>query len=60
MKCTGKEQSSCNVEKMGCRGCAFDDTEARVEEVKEQIKEAKKRKWNDITVPIDILELFIK
>lgn len=21
--CTGKEQDSCNVEKMGCKGCAY-------------------------------------
>ncbi len=25
MKCTGKEWDTCRVEKMGCRGCYYDE-----------------------------------
>ena len=28
MKCTGKEWDTCRVEKMGCKGCYYDDIEA--------------------------------
>lgn len=26
MKCTSKEQDTCNVEKMGCKGCFYNKT----------------------------------
>lgn len=25
MRCTSKEQETCNVEKMGCKGCAYNE-----------------------------------
>ncbi len=28
MKCTGKEWDTCRVEKMGCKGCYYDEIEA--------------------------------
>ena len=27
MKCTGKEWDTCRVEKMGCKGCYYDEKE---------------------------------
>lgn len=32
MKCTSKEQETCNVEKMGCQGCYYYDGEELLED----------------------------
>lgn len=37
MKCTSKEQDTCNVEKMGCEGCFYN--RASNEEVEREIHE---------------------
>jgi hypothetical protein len=29
MKCTGKEQDTCRVEKMGCDGCYYDESKIK-------------------------------
>lgn len=59
MKCTGKEQLSCNVEKMGCRGCAFDDTEKIIQEIIALVEEAERRGWADTTVEISKIKVLI-
>lgn len=35
MKCTEKEQESCNVEKRGCKGCFYNDD---LKELKKKIE----------------------
>lgn len=33
MNCTNQDQDTCNVEKMGCKGCAYYDYEDVIEEL---------------------------
>lgn len=41
MKCTDKEQETCRVEKMGCKGCHYDYISK--EEIREVLKEYEKK-----------------
>lgn len=43
MKCTGKEWDYCNVEKMGCEGCYYnEDNDRNIEILEEKINNIKK------------------
>ena len=45
MKCTSKEQDTCNVEKMGCKGCFYEENE--LESFIEQMTKVRPEMLND-------------
>ena len=45
MKCTSKEQDTCNVEKMGCKGCFYEENE--LESFIEQMTKVRPEILND-------------
>lgn len=45
MKCTSKEQDTCNVEKMGCKGCFYEENE--LESFIEQMTKVRPEKLNE-------------
>lgn len=52
MKCTEKEQETCQVEKMGCEGCAYD--EPLIRELTEiEYKLNKLSRQNNLILKID-------
>lgn len=45
MRCTGKEQLTCNEEKMGCEGCFYAKEEASIQEDIKVLEELKNKKY---------------
>lgn len=64
MKCTGKEWDHCRVEKMGCKGCYYDE---KNQEIEDYINNMSEEEMNDfiffalkaMTKKVDNVKLFI-
>lgn len=62
MKCTGKEWDTCRVEKMGCKGCYYDNTEieSNIKNLKEIVslcEEEIKTNNGNISAVLDLKDL---
>lgn len=54
-KCTDKEWQHCRVEKMGCKGCHYDQKEMTIKEAREILDDDKLDLSNEINLAIKVI-----